>query len=791
MVDFFQARSSGLTYPILAIIACFWLVSAALAIGLSIQAINQSVHSVEKRHLSEQLQQLPALSHLAAIALQPTTNNLVEKIEASGKSTQVGVFLQESWTALTQNSALAVDYIWLLDGSDALLSGAGTDWRGLYMNIIAKQSLGQTWFCQARCYALISYPFQISNQNQTQMQLVYAVSVMPLIESIIPQILEHRTFVALQYGQSQWQVKDSAGDLDGPTKAAIQHMTSPNLTSHQALAVEGRLVDLYAKPLNGTSVWLASITQRVPWKVQFALNFWIGGAVLGMGLVITLLCVMFRVRRHDRQLLEIEHQMNQISTNSQIILTNPDFNHVHHTETADPKASRLEISFANMMLQLARTVARLKDNYQESHWLGFHDPLTGCLNRASFEAELADQLALAKRGSLMLLTAHNVSRISATFGYRAKDQLLTDMADMLKASLPQNVMLARIGDDQFGLIVKQNSLDSAQKLAEHLVDILSAIRIQDGIREEMLEVSIGAVCYPQHGEQVDELFSRADLALYQASHKDTQSFHFYPITQPMPAVQAREYWLSQARQAICHGRLELQFQTVWHLNPDTPLMTEALLRFRNEKNQLLEPKQLLLAAERCGQLTAIDLWVLEKALQLLVDEADMLLSVNLSVHSFIDRQAMAAIDALIRAYPEQAAQLVIELPEAAVLANMATALQHFERLQHAGVSFVLDDFGTGYSSLHLLSEFNWQYVKVDGAIIRQGMLEESVLRMLEVLVDACLRSQCTLIAEQVEHPNELKFLVQLGIESVQGEAISEHYSEPKWNDSSRIRVNQE
>ena len=425
--------------------------------------------------------------------------------------------------------------------------------------------------------------------------------------------------------------------------------------------------------------------------------------------------------------------------------------------------------------------SRNKKAEAEIHNLAFYDPLTELPNRRLLHDRLRHALASSARshrhGAILLIDLDHFKELNDTKGHAIGDLLLIEVARRLSASVREEDTVARLGGDEFVVVLTDLGLEAdqanvqAEALGEKIRDALIQPFLLQG-HEHHSSPSVGISLFRGHDISVDELFKRADAAMYQAKHSGRNAVRFFdPATHAVMA--ARIALDTDLRRALPDGQLRLHYQ----MQVDEAgriLSAEVLLRWQHPEQGLISPLQFIPMAEETGMIVPIGRWVLESACrQIKAWEADPLarhvtLAVNVSPRQFHQPDFVEQVFAVLEATPIDPGRLKLELTESLVLDNVADAIDKMQALKAIGVSFSMDDFGTGYSSLANLSQLPLDQVKIDQSFVGNIGVTPADEVIVQTIIGMANNLGLNVIAEGVETQAQLDFLKHHGCPSYQG-----------------------
>jgi diguanylate cyclase (GGDEF)-like protein/PAS domain S-box-containing protein len=413
-----------------------------------------------------------------------------------------------------------------------------------------------------------------------------------------------------------------------------------------------------------------------------------------------------------------------------------------------------------------------------------HDALTGLVNRREFERRLQRVLATARadhsEGGLCYLDLDEFKIINDSYGHVAGDELLREVGGVLQAHLRKRDTLARLGGDEFGVLMERCSLEQATRVAEALRQALEGFQFAWEGKHFSIAASIGLVPIAEIGQSVSEVLRAADSACYAAKDAGRNCIHVYHEGDKALAKRHGEMqWVTRIPRALEENRFRLDFQPIAQIaNPnDEPKdHYEVLLRLNDEEGQIVHPKAFLPAAERYNLAPKIDRWVVSTALTYLACQPDVmenlfLCAINLSGHSFADKEFLGFVTRQLEETGVPPEKLCFEVTESAAIANFAGANRFIRTLEERGCRFALDDFGSGLSSFAYLKNLPVHFLKIDGTFVK-GIVDDPIdLAMVGSINEIAHVMGLQTIAEFVENVATLDKLRQLGVDYAQGYAL--------------------
>jgi diguanylate cyclase (GGDEF)-like protein/PAS domain S-box-containing protein len=425
----------------------------------------------------------------------------------------------------------------------------------------------------------------------------------------------------------------------------------------------------------------------------------------------------------------------------------------------------------------ARNVTDQHEAALQIEYLATHDPLTGLANRVSLQRTLEQALTQGDVGAVLFIDIDHFKYVNDNFGHRSGDQLIVGVSGVLKeAAKVFNGQVFRLGGDEYAVHLPDSLRGHAMKVAEGLLDALRHFRFQSPNQQQRvagLTASIGIALYPFHGSDVTGLLSNADIAMYQAKDGGRNRFVLYDQdAQGLRRTHHRVQWANKLRDVLDEDRLVLYSQPVVRMTDQRTVHSEILSRVRDESGSILLPSQFIEYAESLGMVQEIDMRVVERVLDHLHApehrEHKMRYSVNLSRVSISDPHWVRRFNKLLSSSDIAPNQLVFEITETAAMSDVDVTQQFIREVKDLGCRFALDDFGAGFSSFYYLKRFDVDYLKIDGAFIRDLKNDDANRIFVKALCDVAHGLNKQVIAEWVEDRDVMHILADMGTEYGQG-----------------------
>ena len=429
-------------------------------------------------------------------------------------------------------------------------------------------------------------------------------------------------------------------------------------------------------------------------------------------------------------------------------------------------------------------VSELRGLTQQMSYQASHDALTGLVNRREFERRLGESLEIARAGRqshvMCFLDLDRFKAVNDTSGHLAGDNMLREVAALIREAVRDSDTVARLGGDEFGVLLVGCPLDKARQIADDVSRAIGEYRFVWKDRIFSVGVSIGIVELTGESNSLEEVMSAADSACYVAKKQSDGHIHVYSSHDEAIARSRGEiHWLQRLQAALRDGFFELYVQPIEPTRPGTgasngPAM-EVFVRLHDE-GQAIAPAEFFPAAERYRLMSMIDRWVLGSALAALAAGAIRLppgrsLSINISGQTLADPSFLEfVVDELDRT-GAQPAQICFEVAESSVTGNLEQARRFVDVLHGMGCRFALDDFGTDLGGFANLKQLPMDYLKIDGSFMRDLGRDSVNQAMVSAVVGMARTLNFRLVAEQIEDVTSLEAARAMGIDFVQGHAI--------------------
>ncbi|MCG9683734.1 EAL domain-containing protein [Vibrio sp. Isolate23] len=436
----------------------------------------------------------------------------------------------------------------------------------------------------------------------------------------------------------------------------------------------------------------------------------------------------------------------------------------------DDELGHLAKTFHNLWKDREAAEAKLNQ-------LAYYDSLTGLANRSLLLQMLEEAIEHAKQtntsGVLFYLDLDRFKTINDSLGHTIGDHLIKAISKRIEAWLIDDYTAARIGGDEFAILMPSIHPDKAHETAQQLLALISnPYSIDDHLL--YCTTSVGISVFPSVSTTNIDVLRQADTALYRAKVAGRNKYMFYE-----PEMQAQvESFLEIEKglhEALNKGQLELYYQP--QVNGEQQIVgVEALIRWNHPEKGVLPPGVFMPIAEETGQILQIGNWIIEQACyqysrwrkQGVLPETFRRLAINISPLQFSQNSFVEHIHDVLAQADIDGEHIELEITENLLLENVESAIQKMSKLKQHNLKISIDDFGTGYSSLRYLKHLAVDVLKIDRSFVTQLHMDESDQAIVDTIIMTAQRLNLEVIAEGVEDANELNTLKQLGCDQFQG-----------------------
>jgi diguanylate cyclase (GGDEF)-like protein len=443
---------------------------------------------------------------------------------------------------------------------------------------------------------------------------------------------------------------------------------------------------------------------------------------------------------------------------------------------------------AEIVEALETTASALSQRDAELSQMANHDSLTGLFNRRRFLEELREEIAevmeSGRESALFFVDLDQFKYINDACGHPAGDRLLRKVADELLRSVREHDTVARFGGDEFGIIVRRTNSEQAQSVADAILKNMRRLAHIENERVFHVHCSIGVARIIGDDLHQDELINQADIACREAKLAGRNRMHVYREAGEIEQEESSGLgWVNRLRKALNNDEFELRFQPINRIDNGETTHHEVLIRLRNEDHKLVLPDVFLPSAVRFGLMSEIDLWMILNAAKAYAREAKtnkrLKLAINLSANAFESDDLADYIDSVFKTHGVPPQNIVFEITESLAIRRPRHVDQQIANIRSLGCSFALDDFGTGYSSFSYLQKLHFDYIKIDGAFVKDLPNNPVDQKMIRMIAEIGREAGMQTVAEYVQDAETLHLLGELGVDLAQGHFVGRPVKRPK------------
>ena len=432
----------------------------------------------------------------------------------------------------------------------------------------------------------------------------------------------------------------------------------------------------------------------------------------------------------------------------------------------------------HVMLETNLTAQMLTQTLAELEYHSTHDPLTGLHNRRYFNEILQYEIDRSARHqhefSLVMLDLDDFKEINDSYGHPCGDAVLIDIAGIMRDCVRKDDFVTRTGGDEFIILLTETGVGGAQLVAEKIRRRIRShqFRNPDGAIFH-LTASLGVVSYPQHARSLDDLLAGVDTGLYSAKARGKDGIiTLDAVHDVLESNRCNRAHVERLRSSLKSGDVLPFFQPIVDCNSGAVMGFECLARMREPDGAISSANMFVAAMEKHGLGRDLDRTMIRQSLQALrqgdAQPSSLKLFINLSAREIHGRGVLGYAERACAELEISPHNIVFEIMERDAIEDMAHMRRFLANLRGKGFQFALDDFGSGYNSFHYLRELQFDYIKIDGAFVRNiltSTLDHALVRNLSRL---CSEIGALTIAEFVESEPLMQRIRELGIDYAQG-----------------------
>ena len=434
----------------------------------------------------------------------------------------------------------------------------------------------------------------------------------------------------------------------------------------------------------------------------------------------------------------------------------------------------IELEGAPHVLASVTDITELRESEAQIRWLACHDALTGLANRTALFNKLDAVIARAASGggkaALFYLDLDGFKKVNDTYGHLAGDELLVQFASRLRGLLSLTDTVARIGGDEFAVLVEDGGDLDVDALASSIL-MLASLPFDVPANASLIGTSIGIVPIDADAVAAGEMARKADSALYEAK-KGRNRYVIYTDELDVALAHRREIEMALRETLRNAAGLDCHYQPLVRARDGQVIGLEALARWRHPRLGDVPPVQFIAVAEETGLIGFLGVWVLRTACARVAPMADIFVAVNVSAVQLRDDRFA---DGVLRVLAETGLaprRLELEITETAIVNADGATVRQLKRLRNEGVRISLDDFGTGYSSLTLLKDLDVDKVKIDRSFVQMAPMADDSAAIVRAVSNLGAALGLCVVAEGVETEQQRAFLRDAGCDELQGYLFS-------------------
>jgi len=441
---------------------------------------------------------------------------------------------------------------------------------------------------------------------------------------------------------------------------------------------------------------------------------------------------------------------------------------------SDRKQMQLDLLYANEAMQ--KEIVKREEMQKKIEHLAYHDHLTGLANRWLFTDQLDHALSLsgrmAKMLAIMFLDLDGFKMINDSLGHALGDQLLKEVSKRLVNTIRKSDVVARIGGDEFVIMIEnEENIEAIKLVAEKVLNSFNEPYKLNG-QECFVTTSIGVAVYPTDGENAETLLKNADIAMYKAKEKGRNNCRFCTPVMKTNVIETMQL-SNELHGALDRNELELYYQPQVHSKSNQIIGLEALLRWKHPEFGMVSPGKFIPIAENAGLIISIGDWVMRTACN--QNKAwqnaglpKIHVAVNLSVRQFQNTDIVKKVGNILKETGMDSQYLELEITESVFMKETGHVIEILSAFRNQGIAISIDDFGTEYSSLNYLKRLPVDKIKIAMQFV-QGIdvsdRDEAITKAIIVLAKSL---GLGVIAEGVETEKQLAFLSQRMCYEIQG-----------------------
>jgi len=432
-----------------------------------------------------------------------------------------------------------------------------------------------------------------------------------------------------------------------------------------------------------------------------------------------------------------------------------------------------------------RVVTGRKQNEARLEYQANYDELTGHYNRARLREAIDHAIAYNRRygvnGLYLTIGIDKLTVIADAFGYEATDAVITAVGQRLDRFMRASDVIGRVGGDQFGIVVANCAEDGIHAVVEKILEVVRRTPLETPQGRVHVTVSIGCVLFPDGSATAHDIMAKAEIALQDAKQAGRNCYSRYRQSEEQREGRRQNVaTVEKVQKALNEDRLVFAFQPIVEAESREPAYYECLLRMLDGDGTVVPAGQFMPVVEQLGLIRQVDHYALDMAISELAANPDVSLAVNVSGLTASDRSGVRLLAARLRAGPDIAERLIVEITETVALRDFDESAHFVETVRELGCKVALDDFGAGYTSFRHLKALDVDIVKIDGSFVRDVASNIDNQLFIKTLLGLAQGLKLDTVAECVETAEEAEILSHHGVNYLQGWHFGRPTTERPW-----------
>ena len=421
-----------------------------------------------------------------------------------------------------------------------------------------------------------------------------------------------------------------------------------------------------------------------------------------------------------------------------------------------------------------------------------YDDLTGHFNKSRLRQELEQAMSFARRfsisGAFLVIGVDKLALINSAYGYEVGDAVLVTVGQRLDRFVRSSDVVGRLSGDRFGIVLTQCPEDAIAAAMDRIIEVMRDKPIDIDGQSVPVTVSVGCVMYPNFTSTAYDVIARAETALNAAKLAGRSCWQVHRPSEQQ-SLQHRRHMVvaAEVQRAVREDRLIFVYQPIVKADSFEVVKYECLLRLRDEQGKIMSAAEFIPVVEELGMTRFMDRHVLDMAIADLRADPALELSMNISGLTATDQAWLRALNSAVKATPEVAPRLVVEITETAALHDIEETARFVNAVRDLGCRVAIDDFGAGFTSFRHLKALTVDMVKIDGSFVRDlavNVDNQLFIRNLMGLAETFGLKTC---AEFVENAEDAAFLVKAGVDFLQGYYFGRPDFTRQWRIGERIQ----